>query len=69
MEGVSGTETVRFEYVTYTARRETCPACREPIPLDLPAQRGTRAHGDGTRRIAYWHLRCVKAGETRPRVP
>lgn len=53
-----------FDYVTYTAKRETCPSCCKPIPLHLPARRGMLARRDGPPCVAYWHLPCVKAGGT-----
>ena len=55
-----------FEYATYTKKRETCPACRMPIPLHQVARRGMLAQKDGPPLVTYWHARCVKSdGERR----
>ncbi|MCT9089457.1 hypothetical protein N4G70_11305 [Streptomyces sp. ASQP_92] len=64
MESKSGAGAVQFEYVTYTVKPERCPACHQPVPLHLPARRGTLARWNGPPRVAYWHPRCAEAHET-----
>lgn len=65
MEDKSAAKAVQFEYVTYTVKRETCPACHQPIPLHLPARRGLLADRDGPPGVAYWHPRCAEDDGTR----
>lgn len=59
------TRTDSFEYATYTAKRETCPSCNMPIPLNQLARRGMIAREDSPPKVAYWHTRCVEADGSR----
>ncbi|MFK0255735.1 hypothetical protein [Streptomyces sp. NPDC090445] len=54
-----------FEYVTYTKKRETCPACLKPIRLDRPARREMLGRADGDPIVAYWHMACAPEGARR----
>lgn len=65
MAGTGQTAEQAWEYVTYTEKRETCPACKKPIRLDRPARRGMLGRSDGNPAVAYWHTSCLPEGARR----